>query len=385
MGFSFLGDENLDPAQEFERCEKGTHKLCNISKWITADDDGTPVWTYDEFRQDLVARCEFARVDGGAGPAWSGTPLDFLLLVSAFGGDIKTLPKKRNTTEFLVKAEESILKADGVVTAEVNDGGWVSFIKEATPPEGYYQFKFAEARSADGSTPLTFQENTYGNEQVVLLFEVVGNMLGTPVVYNGFRVSHYLQNGFDGTHQGRPNLLLTEKGAKSYAARRAERFAAIFAPDVLEADYVWRDPDNPIAEIVDAAVDAERLAVGHYTYNNPKPPRKPRLVLDFDSLAPVDDADSADTPPDEAVDTDVPPNLYGLVEWIHEGCDTAFKKYPPKTADEIELTAEGQKWARKNMARLMLDAGLEPRGKPLSLFTEEECAALLKVIWSSFA
>lgn len=380
MGFSFLGDENLDPMDEFEKCPRGTYKINGITKWISSDENDNPVWEYDELRQDLVVKCELRRVDGETGPAWSGTPLDMSLLVRAFGGDIHALPKKKNTTEFLVKAEALIDKSNGTVTAEVGDKGWVSYIHEATPPEGYYQVKLVYAQSLDGSVPLTFQKGQFGDhEQLKLWFEIVGNMLGNETPYDGYRFIYYLKQGFDGTHEGKPNLLMTQKGAKSYSARRVEKLADIFAPEVLEADYGWKNPENPIDEILNVAIEAERVAIGHYTYNSPRPPRKPRLVLDFDSLAPVDEVPETQEP--ETDESDVPPNLFALVEWIHGGEPKAFVSYPPQTVEDIQLTDAGKKWANKHMAKLMIDAQLEPKAKPLAEFTEEECAALMGVVW----
>jgi hypothetical protein len=389
MGFSFQGDPDLDPMAEFEKCPAGTYKCTGISRWISTDNE-IPIYKFDKWRDGLIAQLELTRQDGGPNPAWSGTPLNVTLLARAFGGDIEKLPKDRNSTTFLVRAEEMIQKSKKTVTVDVNESGWVTRVHEATPPEGYYWLEVVSARSLDGSDPLTFQASNWGddNRQLLVVFQIVGNMMGNPTPFDGFQIIYYMRDGFDGVVDDKPNLRLTAKGAESFAARRVRRFCEIFVPEIFEDEWAWQDSENPINEIMQRAIENNRMAVGHYTLNSPKR-GKPRLVLDFDSLAPIETASEEEAPfdqvdlftEDSSFETEHP-HLAQFAEWIYNQEPQAFKILPIDTLKDVQLSNVGKEWATNNLVTVVTEAGLPPRPKALSSFTEEEALKLLNVVWS---
>lgn len=395
MGFSFVGDPNAEP-EEFDRCPEGTYQISGIKKWITKDENEVPVYEYDQMRGDMVVKLELERADGNTGPAWSGTPLDLAMLVRAFGGNLDKLPKNRNTPDFLNAVDKDINSSDKTVTADVGSTGWVSYIKEATPPEGYYQFRLVDARNVDGEDrPYVFQPNQFSKKngvedesrwQLMLIFEIVGSMIGNPTPFDGFRVSHYLMNGFQGVHNGLPDLLLTSNGAKSVNARRIERFTSIFAPQIFENDYAWHDAENPIDEILEYALNNEYKTIGHYALNNPKPPHKPRLRLDFDSLQAVEEA--VEVEEEESIYTsdfyDARPHLCDLLEWIWTGEPRAFETVPMNAVEDVALTKKGTAWANKNLLKVLVKTDLDPTANlKLADYTEEQALQLLTVIWAN--
>jgi hypothetical protein len=183
-------------------------------------------------------------------------------------------------------------------------------------------------------------------------------------------------------------LRLTAKGAESFAARRVRRFCEIFVPELFEDEWAWQDPDNPINEIMQRAIENNRFAIGHYTFNSPKR-GKPRLVLDFDSLSPIDTASEEEAPFDQtnlfagesSFETEHP-HLAQFVEWIYNQEPHAFKILPIETLKDVQLSTVGKEWATNNLVTVVTEAGLPPRPKALSSFTEEEALKLLNVVWS---
>jgi len=136
------------------------------------------------------------------------------------------------------------------------------------------------------------------------------------------------------------------------------------------------------------AIENNRIAVGHYTLNSPKR-GKPRLVLDFDSLAPIESETEEEAPFDQAdlfaensAFVAEHPHLAQFVEWIYNQEPGAFKTIPISTLKDVQLSATGKEWATNNLVTVVTEAGLPPRPKALSSFTEDEALKLLTVVWS---
>lgn len=388
-GFFDNSDPNIKPG-DFPKCDPGTYAVNGI-EFIKKDGD-FPVYAPDNYK-GLVARLRFTRVDGGVAPVWSPTPVELVLLVKAFGGDVKKLPKDRTNTQFLVAVEDQIKASNGTTNVKVKEGGWVNWVEKCTPPEGLYKFRIKEIRSLDGTTPVRFQADTYG-EQVRIIFLVDGNSNGKPTPYDGFEVPSYFPNPFDGSVAGRPKYKLTQTGGKPTAVVKLERLVGAYCPelfdydwnsDPLNSDYGINEADNPIAVIADRVVKNGKSVLCQY-----RPTRTGNMTIDLNTLVVEEDYENAEEDlegPDEVYVKGSSIlndhfNLCEFAQYIYVNCPEAFVKVPVSEVSELVLSDAGKAWANKNdnLANLWLEAGIELKPMPISQITEEVASKLMEVI-----
>lgn len=393
-GFFDDADPDQDP-YEFESCPEGTWKISGIDHWITKDDDDVPIYDINKNTDEFVARMELERADGERGPAHSATPAELVLLVKAFGGEVSKLPKDTNSTEFLVAVYDQISKSKKEVTAIVNSDGWVKTIKEATPPEGYYRWELDSFYSFDGDEEPHFVEiSSFGDkvaEQIMLRFRIVADgFSGKPSPYNGFISKVYFKNPFDGTQDGLPRMVKTKTGGQTIWVKRFYKLVRAYCPDLMEyEDWTQEEAENPIAVFVEKALEQKRSAVAQFA----KPERGTIERIQLDSLAPLETDDEDEVEDEEPVEEAYDPNskfakerpkLAQLAEYIFNQCPTAFEKTPIASLKDLALTADGKAWA-PNLINIMEAAEIEARAAALKDFTEEECGAMLNVIWGGWA
>ncbi len=397
MGKGFFDDSKPGAvAGEFATCEQGTHEVCGI-EWVKTENQ-FPVYVPDTYR-GVVARVRFIRCDGGINPIGSFTPGELTLMVKAFGGDPKALPKDRTTSAFLVKVEELIGKATEAgkrTTVYVNEKGWVSSVTGATMPEGFYSFQVVNAKSLDGSEPLHFMEGTkkeFKDKTIRVTFKVTGNTLGKPTIYDGLTVTTFVSEAWDGDKNGAPSWKLTPNGAKCAAAMKMIRFISAYLPyfdhewesDPTRSEYGINELENPIVVVMDKAIKEGRSVPMQY-----KPNKNGNMVVDLTTLV-VDDLDSVVEETTEPEDTGdvyvVGSNIFNenfqlceFANYIHVKCPGAFVTYPVSEASELVLSEVGRTWANEHFPPIWQKAGLEPKAMPISAITKEMATALLGVI-----
>lgn len=396
MPKGFVNESNSNAPGEFPKCEKGRYKIVAV-EFANQDESGQLIWKASQ--KGMTTLLRFLREDGGISPVMSMTAMDLLLLTIVTGGSVSALPKDRNTSAYLVKAQEQIKKGGKPFYVNVNgEQGWVSNIEGAIPPEGYYYFKFVGAQTWDKSDPIRVQRGRVGDkESIMLIFEIAGDMLGKPSPYNGFQTTAFLNDPFDGSKDGLPVVRLNTSGGATIDWFKLSKFSAAYCPEVMDHDWVSAELSDygvdeynyPLEVYVKSALANDYRAMGQFT----KSTRSANYKLDLMTLAAVD-APAIDAIEEVAEETnDLPthefyveggefatehPYLCELALWIYRQFPGAFKTVPIETADQLVLTDAGIKWAPENLGKIWLAADLKPGAVPISKITEEDAEKLVK-------
>lgn len=394
-GFFDTSDPNK-ASDEFDKAPAGDYSVNKVS--FFRDASGFPEWMNDMIK-GRVARLRLTTTDGAYELPMSGGAVDLVLLARAFGVPVKSLPTNRNTVEFLVRVEDAINKSGKTVRLKVNEGGWVSFVYDATPPEGYYRFRMARASSTDRSEPIHFapSPNPLYEPSINLFIEIVGDVQGKKTPFDGYTVMLRMYNPFEGHSDGRPNMRVNPNGGTPAVVKRLYKFIEAFCPDVYEHE--WQDDmlqsdlgicevENPIAVVVDYALKSNREAIGHFA-----PTKKSgRMTVDFLTLASLDSDEEEDVEQNGEDDTAMQQaafiaeheNLSMLAGWIDKQAPGAFVSYPPTCPDDLKLTEAGRAWASDNLRKLYFeDAKLPPPANgqlAIGEFSEEVAEKLCQVV-----
>jgi hypothetical protein len=334
-------------------------------------------------------------VDGGIAPVGSFTPVEMTLLVKAFGGDIKKLPKERTNTAFLVAVEDQIRASKGEVTVKVKEGGWVQSVDKMNPPEGFYKFYIKEVRSLDGSEPVRFQPTEFG-ESVRIVFVIDGNVNGKATSYDGYELSTYFHNPFDGVADGNPKVKVTQAGGKPMDVVRLEKLVAAYSPEIFEyewdtnpisSQYGINEAENPIAVIADHVKKNRKSVACQYRQN-----KKGNMAIDLTTLV-IEESEEVEEETNETEDAgdiyvvDSPiqkdhPMLCEFANYIHFKCPGSFVKAPVSETTELALSEDGKKWANEHFPEIWMKAELEPKPTPIASIDEEMASKIMAMIWS---
>lgn len=389
-GFHDEHDPNVKPG-EYPKCPAGRYEINGI-EFVGVEDGTLPSWLSDDTRGQFV-RVRMLRKDEGLAPAYSASPLELSLLVQAFGAKADQLPKDKSSVEYLIKADDLIRKATKTIFVTVKNEGWVSSVEGANPPEGYYRFKVIRAMSSDKTDPPKFTVDRFTNKTLWVFYEIVGDMLGKPTMYDGYQLITTMYDGFDGHTNGIPKWALTTSKAFTSNAIRIQKFVAAYCPEVYQrewltaefSDYGIEEYESPITVIMDRAIKNGYAAVGQLA-----PRKNGSLSLDPMTLAAVEAPDIQVEEQTEGVDrpfdADVyvsgsnfateHPKLAKFTNWIYTQAKEAFVKAPISEVDELKLSEIGQAWAQDHLPKIWLAAGLTP-GIPLAKLTEEDVHKVL--------
>lgn len=385
--FTDNSDPNVTP-QEFETCAAGQHKVVGIEEYLSTDDNDKPIYKDNEWK-GLAVLLKLKRADGGEGPAMSATPSELALLVRAFGGDPAALPKDRMSTEYLYAVKSAINQANKEVVATVNEKGYVSFVMGMIPPEGFFTWKYTGWRNLDGTRDEPeWQESRFGNAtQIILEFEVVGNMYGKPTLYDGYSESVYLQSPFSGeVLDGKPSVKVTKNGGRPVWVTRWYKIFEVFCPEIGEKT-VWSagELDNPIAVCLDYLEKGNKIGLAYFRKGTSAKAKRPKLQIDTLTAMEKSESQKEETPEQRGMvfSEDIEqehPNLVEWIHWVYAQKDNLFKTTQINALDDLALTPDGVKWATENMLQYMQQAQLEPQAKAISQFTEDECEKLVNVV-----
>jgi hypothetical protein len=388
--------DNSDPTKapgEYDAAPAGDYAVNKIEFFV--GESKFPEYVDDEFR-GRVARLRLTTTDGAYELPMSATPVDLVLMAKAYGVSIKELPSPRDTTEFLVKVEEAINKTGKAVKVHVNDGGWVSYVHDAAPPEGYYRFKVVKAMSNDRTEPVRFLKipNAKFNpdsESVMIWFELSSDMMGRPTPFDGYQFMVRMYQPFDGAEDGQPKTRVNPNGGTPMDVQRLYRLITCYCPEMFEYEWVCDmgyseygidESENPIVVILDHAIKGGREAVGHFAPN-----RRGRLTLDLLSLqaldeGPVEEKPSAEEKPSEDSEIEffaLHEYLVTLCSWIDSQVPGgAFAKMPPTKLEDLVFNDAGKKWANENLPEIMVKARIELKKRPINSLTEEEAEKICR-------
>jgi hypothetical protein len=353
----------------FETYDDGEYKVDGIEDFFSLDDSRTPpLPVFSPQGENIVAKFHLRLADRSKqGPAMSADHNQLLLLVKAFGGDVKELPEG-DTTGFLLAAQERANAGGQVQTAKVRGGkGWVKSVTGCLPDvDKMYTWQFEKAISIDGSEPVRFIEKTFNSKRggtytqsiVYFLFKIVGDMYGRPSPFNGYTLFMNIVNPFEGE-------------VSSVVAERFAKFISLYCPhtDPDTGNWAWtNDPEkspygtdetqNPLAVFVGEAQKSKRLAVAffHTKDNYPKVDIKEWVQSEVNSVVDVDKR--------KQEESSQPWQLVELVELLDEVVSekVGVKAFvdTPKDSNMILLdwTPEGLSWAKENLAGLWDSAKL---------------------------
>lgn len=397
-GFLDNSDPEVEAGGEFPQVPAGNYMVSKIE--LFEAESGFPEFVEDGL-QRRVGRLRFISNDGIYQiPASFERPM-LLLVAHAYGVNIKPLAKIKNETEFLVKWGEAINKSEKSVLVTVNDSGWVSRVRGAHLPEGYYTWKLVRARSFSGAEPIQFEANDFskvdGKEDPArfslrLFFEVVGDMLGHPTPFDGASLSVTLNQPFDGKLDGIPKMRVNPNTSKPVSVRRLEKLIQAFCPEMFE--YEWQQDNqlseygideaaNPIVVIVDKAIKNGKTAIGHAGLT-----KKGNIALDLLTLS----VEAPDEDEEEDIEIEVQKeseektelhwvlaqtNLALFCEWIYKQVDpNPFVIWPPDKLEDLKLSESGQKWAGEFLGDIWVKADLQPEKRAINSLKEDEAEKL---------
>lgn len=395
-GFSDNSDPNAKP-NEFPTVPAGTYVVNDIE--VLVGESNFPEFRTTKSGDSRVAYTHLLTTDGKWQIFYAADKLSLLLLAKAFGCKIKALSNLEET-EFLLKVEEAIHKSGDEVKVIVNEKGFVSAIPDALPPQGIYTWKFAGARSNDGTEPVTFQTHNFAKDKdgnpdpdkfaLWMRFRIAGDASGNPTIYNGYTTSVRFYQPFDGAENGAPRLRVNPNRSKPTAVQRLERLINLYCPDLWE--YEWNNDPlsssygidetlNPMVVIVDHLNKSNRTALGMFG----KKQKSENFGIDILTLTSnvSDEEEEDEEPEDEVQEAEwifgaAHPQLAAFCDWMNEQAGgSAFVEYPPKSLDALKLSDSGKTWAASNLQDIWTKAGLTPGLRAIASITEEEAEKLL--------
>lgn len=372
-GIVHLGDVNI-AGGDFEKAADGKHKVIGFN-YRSVDDKGDPIFK-DQLGR-MVVQLEFISGDDEKAPMYSATVTQLFALVKAFGAQLPKIEyKNRMTSKTLLSLEALANQAAHPLTVE-SSNGWVKRIDEAVPPDGIYTVKFVRAHRYDfNPESLEWSESVLKNgairQTLMFDFEIVGDMLGKPSIWNGASISIFMNKAhISVSPEGTPCEVLTfpstQTGGWSKDVRRWWSFLLHFAPSVLDHDW-QRDPlkstyrvdevDKPQYVIVKRALEDNKSVVVHCKINN----GRYEFDLDGDVIvqeeAIVLDEDSAQSN-----------SLYELITYIEKKwSDIKIFAQSDPLKNEVVLTEEGKIWAKTYLGAA--DEENSPFYRVLAVFPE---------------
>jgi hypothetical protein len=382
----------------FETFADGDYIVDGIDQYFSLDQSTPPYPVFTTQGDQLVARFNLRLADRSkVGPPMSANRNQLIMLVKAFGGDVKGLPEE-NTTAFLLAVQDRANKGAQKQTANVKAKDNKSYVKYVTgtnpETERMYTWKFLKAVSLDGTEPVRFQEKEsnsrnggkYVSSRVIFLFQLVGDMYGRPTDYDGYVLRLYVTNPFGEVSQK--------------VAERWDKFVSLFCPNMHPdtGNWVWTDDpeksiyginevDNPLLVHVGEALKANRLAVFVYRKNKDGYDDTDILTWVLAEASDVIDRDKK-----AAEESAQPWQLAELVELldevVKEGVGVKAFVGTPKESNTILLdwTPEGLIWAKENLSRLWDEAKLPlfDTKRVIGKLSGGECAVLESVVRKAY-
>ena len=246
-GFVQTGDPTV-AIGEFKPLDNGFYRVNGINKFISADDNGEPVFSVNKYDELLKFSFEFRQVDGSAGPACNLTPADFYAMAGEFGVTLAGVTAKNRMSSSVLKDVIDKINASGKVMSVESKGGWVNYIPGSHYAGGLYTVKFIKALGNGGDDPYGFKNSNTGN-YLNFLFEIVGDIQGKPSLWDGGKIWVYMHSPFVDSCLVNGELVTTEEaqcplwqkddktGGDTPAVKKWKAFIKHFAPDVLEHDW----------------------------------------------------------------------------------------------------------------------------------------------------
>lgn len=380
------GDPNIE-AGSFEKVPDGNYIIKKISRFISTDDSGNPIFVEQNGR--LVVRLEFE-----PNIPCSASPAEFWGIVRALGGNVDVPPQQRTSPQALVRALDSVNNSPKTITVTVRNG-WVNGdrIVAAGPAKGKYLCRFAGAHRPDFEADNYHFAEIKGKNGVfrtlIFDFEILGNMYGKPTLYDGYVFSIFMNDPFTTSYTdlGGNEVNALEVGVPLYArdertggipmlAQRWDIFARYFAPtlenhdwqvDPLKSDFGICEVEQPQYVFINYAKKDDRKVVMYYKEKT----RGTGMTVDLMDV-PVDNGTAEQTA------KDTPATLSDLLHYITE-------RWPEMNIFDTEnptlFTDEGREWAKQFMGGstgpwVASGLSLENR-KALSELTPNEITALL--------
>lgn len=372
-GFGALGDyENIEIG--YETVEDGEYTVVGVESVFSTDKSGYPVFVEQNGRD--VARIRFLLEDGSSGPAYSGTKPELVLLAGLLGVDVRQLRGKEGTS-FLSAFQALTSEAPNKIHVTSKDG-WVNL--DLLPPENLYTVRFVGAHRPDRGDGLLWQAGEYG-ENLVFDFEIAGDVLGRPSLYDEYQFGIFVTNPFAEPEGGQPRFKLTDKGKTPAATARMMKFIQMFCPNMLD-EYEWEsDPlesvfgtdetVNPQIPIIHMARKQKRTAIANLKHKTTKSGRKVINMDLLDLTTAEQEIDYTDTPTQ-------PAELLDLITYIESRWPDEEVFDQSTGDDEVIFTENGKKWASEYLTAPWKAASLPARNRKLSSLTEEQVGTLLR-------
>lgn len=379
-GFGVLGDFN-NVESGYETIDDGDYTVVGVESVFSTDKNGYPVFV-DQNGRD-VARIRFLLEDGSTGPAFSGTKPELVLLAGLFGVDVRQLRGKEGTS-FLSTFQTITAEAPNKLNVTSKDG-WVNL--DLLPPENLYTVRFVGAHRPDRGDGLLWQPGEYG-ETLIFDFEIAGDVLGRPSLYDEYRFGVFVRNPFAEPKNGQPRFKLTDKGATPVDTARMMKFVQMFCPNMLD-EYEWEsDPlesvygtdetANPQIPIIHAARKQKKTAIVKLNHKTTKAGRKV-INMDLQDLttAEPDAVDYTDTPTQ-------PAELLDLITYIETRWPDEEIFDQSSDDDGVIFTEAGKQWASEYLTAPWKTAGLPARNRKLASLTNEQVGTLLRELKSLY-
>lgn len=401
-GFRHLGDPNIEVGV-FKPVEDREYVVNGIEAFISKDDSGP---FFKEINGEMKVLLRLRCVDGEEGPAMSCSPVEFVALVNAFGGNFTDPDGKvkftltttnRMSPKALMIGMKSANAAAKHLTVE-SKRGWVNIMSQLTPPEGKYTVKFVNAHRPDRDpNNLRFQRvaNSSGSfESLIFEFEIVGDGLGNPTIWEGYRIAEFMNNPFVEQYETESGKTITAQDEGCPLWRRDERTGGIptvvklwmefihyFVPSVLRHEWCVDPTDSPfgVSEVLEPQYvivhEAKRAAnLVKVWYGQKK--RSTRKGIDLRNLPMMNDA-----APEEQEEVLQPNALLTLVEYIEQRWPDVVI-FAQSTPDDpaVVFTEAGKIWAKEYLGGdngPWVRAGLNLADRRLHTLNEAQLEALL--------
>jgi len=255
MSFKPIPSNYTPPQNTFESFPDGEVQGFGI-EWFSTDDQDRPILVVQK-NGDRVCRYRVLMQDGTQGPPGSCGLRDVVMLVHAFGGDVKDLPTYPDesnagaVSNYMSVAEG--LTQSGKATRVVVKNGWVSYVEGSDLPVGMWNLKLVDISGTQESKLPMWREGQYG-KYAYWIFEVISDASGD-TTWTGTRISQTVPYVIEADHTKTPPELgwVCIKGTNNATktSKSVSNLILAAASDFFENG--WANVDNVLPEILQSA------------------------------------------------------------------------------------------------------------------------------------